>query len=177
MKYLLLGCGTTPFRCISVGDEDRPVDFSDGTITTVDNTTGVNPDFLADLSDLPYDYLESGAYDEIHAYAILEHTGTQGDGDFFFGQFNECWRVLKDNGVMLITVPMWNHQCQWGVPDHKRALPSCVFGFLQEDYYDNLGKPGYADYRHLLKGCYWKVIYSEEKGELLYLAIQKCQPR
>jgi SAM-dependent methyltransferase len=125
-----------------------------------------------DLNELPYPWSDE-QFDEIHAYEVLEHCGRQGDGDFFFGQFNEFWRILKPGGYFCLSVPMWDAEVAWGVPDHKRVLPQGIFGFLTKDYYDNIGKPGYGDYRHMLKGRYWIAVAKHETEEQLNVVLRK----
>lgn len=128
--------------------------------------------FPWDLNDLPYPWVD-GQFDEIHAYEVLEHCGSQGDGDFFFGQFNEFWRILKPGGYFCLSVPMWDVEVAWGVPDHKRVLPPGIFGFLTKDYYDNIGKPGYGDYRHQLDGRFWIAVAKHETEEQLNVVLRK----
>ena len=173
-KYLIIGCGNSLDKRISFsstkGNDSPEMDFSGGLVTTVDHTEAVNPDILADLNILPYDFGED--YDEIHAYEVLEHCGAQGDGDFFFGQFNEFHRMLKPDGLMMITVPVWNNVMAWGVPDHKRVMPINLFAFLEEQYYDQVGKPGIGDYRHLIKG-YWEILFYREQVAAMSLAMRR----
>lgn len=125
-----------------------------------------------DLESLPYPW-EDDSMAEIHAYEVLEHQSRQGDGDFFFAQFNEFWRILKPGGYFCLSVPMWDAEVAWGVPDHKRVLPPGIFGFLTEDYYDNIGKPGYGDYRSHLKGRYWIAVAKHETEDQLHVVLRK----
>jgi len=127
---------------------------------------------LHDLNQLPYPWADE-MFDEIHAYEVLEHCGRQGDGDFFFAQFNEFWRMLKPGGYFMLSVPMWDAEVAWGVPDHVRVLPPGIFGFLTKDYYDNIGKPGYGDYRHHLNGQYWIAVAKHETEEQLNVVLRK----
>ena len=127
---------------------------------------------LHDLNELPYSW-DDESMDEIHAYEVLEHCGSQGDGDFFFAQFNEFWRILKPGGYFCLSVPMWDAEVAWGVPDHVRVLPPGIFGFLTRDYYDNIGKPGYGDYRHQLDGRYWIAVAKHETEEQLNVVLRK----
>ena len=121
---------------------------------------------LHDLNVLPYPWLTE-QFDEIHAYEVLEHCGRQGDGDFFFGQFNEFWRMLKPGGYFMLSVPMWD-------PDHCRVMPAGLFGFLTEDYYENVGKKeGYGDYRSYLQGRYWVAVAKHESEEQLHVVLRK----
>lgn len=167
---LLIGCGST--RDKRVWAKGMPKEWID--LVTLDKSPDVGANIVHDLDVFPYPFGD-GMFDEIHAYDVLEHCGTQGDDGYFFGQFKEFWRILKDRGHFCFIVPMWNHPLAWGVPDHKRCLPKDIFAFLDRDYYADLGKPGTnkADYRHLLGPVNFKVIGFREEGEHLSMILQK----
>jgi SAM-dependent methyltransferase len=165
MRALLIGAGNS--RKKKIVHELTPLKEFDDLVTL--DVTGV-PDILWNLDTMPYP-LKDESFDEIHAYEVLEHCGTQGDEEFFFKQFNEFWRILKPGGVFCGSVPHWQSIWAFGDPGHKRVLPPTVFNFLQEDFYNQLGKTACADYRHLIDG-YWKVIGIDE-GEPVFFLLQK----
>ena len=165
MTTLLIGSGNSHDKRVWF-PESPNTEFGD--LVTLDLR---DADVNHDLDELPYPFRDE-AFDEVHAYEVLEHCGSQGDGEFFFGQFNEFYRILKPGGFMVITVPMWNSEVAFGVPDHKRVLPISIFGFLTEGHYENVGKPGYADYRHLIKG-FWKAAYRQEMGDSQAVVLRK----
>lgn len=171
-KVLLLGCGTSRDKRVKF-EASPEKDFTDNDLVTCDMDQDLTPapDVIHDLDRLPYPFADN-EFDEIHAYEVLEHCGTQGDGKFFFGQFAEFYRILKPGGYMMISVPMWDDMVAWGVPDHKRVLPSCIFNFLSPEYYKNVGKPGYADYRKLLGTTNFYPLGAEEKGQSLYVVLR-----
>ena len=169
MRQLLIGAGNSHDKRVWFpGSPDK--EFGDD-IVTLDIDPNCGADILHDLDILPYP-LEDEEFDECHCYECLEHCGSQGDGEFFFGQFNEFHRILKPGGFMAITVPKWDTDVAFGVPDHKRVMPLCLFSFLEEKYYENVGKPGYADYRHLIKG-YWEVGGSCEQKYHLAVVLRR----
>lgn len=185
-RILLIGCGNSHDKRIMFGPSQDPgVDYGPGSpepsfdgaeLVLHDRSPDLadKVDYDFDLNDLnSYDEIPRCSVDEIHAYEVLEHCGRQGDGEFFFGQFNQFWRILKPGGYMCISVPMWDAEVAWGVPDHVRVLPPGIFGFLTESYYDNIGTPGYGDYRHLLNGCYWVAIGKHESEEQLHVVLYK----
>lgn len=166
-RYLLLGSGSEHSRRVQ---HSGKTDFSDGVLVKLDMDAGVNPDVVHNLDELPYPFTDN-EFDEIHAYECLEHCGRQGDGEFFFAQFGEFWRMLKPDGIVAITVPLWDSEIAWGVPDHKRVFPPSLFGFLEPSYYDNLGKPGYADYRHWLGKTNFKVLHVQRLDAAMQLCV------
>lgn len=169
-RALLLGSGSSHGKRIKFPGSPE-ADFADYDLVKVDIDPDVNPDLVWDLDVLPYPWKDA-EFDEIHAYEVLEHCGTQGDGKFFFAQFAEFYRVLKPDGFMCISVPMWDSDQAWGVPDHKRVLPANVFGFLDPTYYENLGKPGYADYRKWLKSTNFRPVGINQQADNLYVVLQ-----
>ncbi len=100
--------------------------------------------------------LPSDAYDEVHAYEILEHLGAQGDVRAFYRQMNEIWRILRAGGAFCGTVPsprsIWAH----GDPGHSRVLSPAVWTFVDRGRYSPTRPPS-SDYRCLCK-CDFKSI-------------------
>ena len=164
---LLAACGTSREKKIhsAYGIEKE---WSD--LITLDSSTEVNPDVVHNLDVFPYPF-EHETFDEIHIYEGLEHCGTQGDEKFFFDQFNEFYRILKPGGYLCGSVPHWQSIWAFGDPGHKRVLPPSVFNYLDESFYDQVGKTACADYRHLIKG-FWKCIGVDE-GEQIFFLLQK----
>ena len=152
MKCLLLGAGTNrEKRLIPPGSTGEW-----GDLTTVDLQ---DADIIHDLNIFPY-YLHSPhhdeLYDEIHAYEILEHLGTQGDFKFFFEQFNQLHHWLKPGGYLCLSVPKPESIWAFGDPGHTRILPYTVFKYLTKSFYDQLGKTSCTDYRSLIRN-YWEI--------------------
>ena len=169
-RELLMGCGMSRDKRVTI--EAISPEWSN--LTTLDFLESAKPDVLHDLNVLPYPF-EDNSFDEIHAYEVLEHCGSQGDGEFFFGQFAEIYRILKPGGFFCATVPMWDQPMAWGAPDHKRVLPPEVFVFLDPQYYEhNLGKPHStaADYRHWLGSTHLEMIAHQEKGGSLGIVLR-----
>jgi len=116
---------------------------------TLDLDPTTNPDVLWDLNNLPYPF-DSGSFDEIHAYEVLEHCGSQGDWRFFFAQFQELWRILKPGGRLIFTVPAPGSVWVWGDPGHTRHIHPAQMTFLSRaEYEKQVGKTAMTDYRHV----------------------------
>ena len=168
-RELLIGCGNSRDKRISW--PDVPKEWAQ--LTTLDMSAAAKPDIVHNLNDLPYPF-GSNEFDEIHAYAVLEHCGRQGDGEYFFAQFAEFWRILKPGGFFCFTVPMWDHPLAWGCPDHTRCMPKDLFLVLDHHYYDELGMPGRdkADYRELLGATNFTVFDFKEGAEQLAMVLR-----
>ena len=173
MRQLLIGAGNSRTKKI-VHPLTPDKEFTDGKkyhdqLRTLDISG--NPDYLHNLDEIPYPFATE-EFDEIHAYEVLEHCGTQGDENFFFAQFNEFHRILKPGGVFCGSVPRHTSVWAFGDPGHKRVLPPTVFNYLAESFYDQVGKTACADYRHLIKG-FWNLVGVDE-GETVFFLLQKA---
>lgn len=125
-----------------------------------------------DLNNHPLPF-EDDTFDEIHAYQILEHLGSQGDYKFFFSEFNEYWRIIKPNGIMHIVVPEWNKIWAWGDPGHTRILPSVFYYFLEKESVE-LNKQiatSMSDYDQY-RDCNWRCLASNGWGENHYTKLR-----
>lgn len=163
-RELLVGCGNS--RVKHVRGSWGPETFQN--LTTLDVDPGVKPDVVHDLNVFPYPF-DGGSFDEIHAYDVIEHTGTQGDWRFFFDQFHEFWRILKPGGFFVAKVPMWNSPWAWGDPGHTRVIPKESLVFLNRDEYKQLGETAMTDYRQWWKGDFEPYAYTEQEHQLGFI--------
>lgn len=139
---VLLGCGSNLERRISCDRHEWNELF------TVDIDPSKNPNLEWDLNDIPLP-LNDNCADEIHAYHVLEHCGTQGNWRFFFDQFSDFWRILKPGGYFCGIVPDVSSVWVWGDPGHTRMLFEGTLVFLsQKEYAYQIGKTNMTDYRH-----------------------------
>lgn len=165
---LLLGCGSS--RVKKLHQQGRS-DW-DG-LVTIDLEARHNPDVVHDLNDpLPF---PDNSVDEIHAYEVLEHCGSQGDYKFFFNQFSDFWRVLKDGGVILGTVPLPTSVWAWGDPSHTRVIPKESFIFLRQPEYAQVGITAMSDFRSIYKADF-DIIHLHENGDVLEFGLKAIKP-
>ena len=95
----------------------------------VDHDAQCKPDVVADLEDrLPF---EDSSVDEIVMFHVLEHLGQ--DTKTYLNIWKEFYRIMKDQGVIKITVPHWQHENFHHDPTHVRKVtPVGVDMFSQE---------------------------------------------
>lgn len=165
---LLLGAGRNHARKIFY---DGRQDWTD--LVTLDMNAAHRPDHVHDLDRFPYP-LPSNAFDEIHAYDVMEHCGRQGDWAYFFRQWDELWRILKPGGVFCGISPARGSQWAWGDPGHTRIIgPECLI-YLDRENYAQVGQSPMTDYRFAFDGD-WKLIHSETTDERQYVYVLQAR--
>lgn len=138
---------------------------------TLDFNEDHEPDVVHDLEIFPYPF-KHNAFEEIHAYEVLEHTGQQGDFRFFFKQFEEFYRILVPGGKLYGSVPAWNSVWAWGDPSHRRVLSHGSLIFLsQEEYKKQVGKTAMSDFRFCYQGNF-ETVFQEYKGENFWFILK-----
>ena len=165
---LLLGCGNSRAKRIKHGD----VPHVWQNLTTLDVDPDCKPDVVHDFAQkVPLPFPDSH-FEEIHSYECLEHCGQQGDFRLFFHQFGELWRVLRPDGLLVLTVPKMDSPWAFADPGHTRVLPLESFFLLSRKLYENeVGKTSLTDYRSILK-CDFEILtyndqYSDSLGVIL----------
>jgi len=156
-QELLIGCGHKRDKRMFVEGERE---WSN--LTTLDMYPECTPDVLHDLNVLPLPFGDN-AFDEIHAYEVLEHLGRLGDFKQFFALFNELHRILKPGGLFFATVP--NRTSPWalGDPGHTRVISIETLAFLSQNQYEKQeGNTPMSDYRPWYRGDF-EYVGSDEK--------------
>jgi SAM-dependent methyltransferase len=165
LMELLIGCGNDLRKKVTF--DKIPKEWCQ--LVTLDYDEGLNADVHHDLNSIPYPF-DDDMFDEVHAYEVLEHCGTQGDWRFFFNQFAEFWRILKPGGYFVATVPMWDCVWAWGDPGHRRIITPNTLVFLsQKEYAAQVGKTAMADYRPWYKADFEPVTYNEKEGTFAFV--------
>lgn len=160
MSELLIGCGNS--RRKKLGYDEDELKWSD--LTTMDHDPNCGADIVHDLNITPWP-VDDNAYDEIHAYEVLEHLGQQGDYKAFFAHFYEIWRALKPDGHLFATCPSYQSMWAWGDPSHTRIINAGSIAFLsQAEYERQVGNNAMTDFRWLWQGDL-RPVHVEDNGE------------
>jgi SAM-dependent methyltransferase len=162
-KELVIGCGRRIVKDLSLEGMEA---FQE--LVTLDNNPDHCPNVLWDLSQNPLPFSDN-EFDEIHAYDVLEHLAQQGDYKFFFSEFSEYWRILKNKGHLFATVPLEGSQWAWGDPSHKRVITRSQLAFLNQKMYSQVGTTKMSDFRHIYKADFQIIYLTEKNGVLSFI--------
>ena len=162
-KELLIGCGSNRRKRFRT-----PNGIEWNNLKTLDFNEDVKPDILWDLNNIPLPF-DSDSFDEIHAYHVLEHCGSQGDYKIFFNQFNDFWRVLRPGGCFCGIVPKGNDIWTWGDPGHSRVINEGTLCFLDQKNYEQCGKTPMADYRFCYHGNFEIVSHNNTEYDFHFI--------
>jgi SAM-dependent methyltransferase len=130
-------------------------------LVTNDISELARPDVIWDLNELPWPW-EDNSFDQIHAYEVLEHLGTQGDYKAFFDHFYECYRILKPGGLLFGSTPGPESDWTLAEPGHTRVIYLHTLNFLNQEFYDRKEKDRScaSDYRDVWKGDF-EMLYGK----------------
>lgn len=156
---LLVGCGRRREKLIY-----EPGNKEWKNLVTLDINPDHKPDVLWNLEHMPLPF-EDNMFDEIHAYEVLEHLGSQGNYHFFFIEWSEYWRILKPGGKFFGTVPSKDSVWALGDPSHTRIITPENWVFLHQPSYDaGVGKTPMSDFRYIYKADFDTELLQVDKN-------------
>jgi hypothetical protein len=147
--------------------------------TTVDMVPRTKPDILFDLNNIEYGHklpVESGYFDEIHAYDVIEHYGCQGDYKGWFTGWREFWRILKPGGYVIGNCPAWNVEQAWCDPGHTRIVTEGMLRYMTKAWYadaDAIGNQPTSSYESHVDPCWWELDFSTYFNTALFFVMRK----
>ncbi len=76
-------------------------------------------------------------FDKIIALDVMEHLRVE-----VFEWLDECWRILKPGGQLVLRLPAWDHENSHIDPTHRRLFHEHTFDYWDRrtSYFDNYGK-------------------------------------
>lgn len=166
---ILLGCGSSRVKKLAWQGRTKWE-----RLVTLDHEATHKPDVVHDMNVVPLPFDDDSA-DEIHAYEVLEHCGTQGDYKFFFKQWQDFWRILKPGGVFLGSVPLPSSVWAWGDPSHTRLVTQEQFVFLNQPMYSQVGKTTMSDFRSVFTGDF-DLVHAAKTDHCLMFGLQAVKP-
>ena len=99
-------------------------------------------DVKIDLFELPWTPWKDGTVDEIHMSHFLEHIPQKIRWPFF----EECWRILKPDGIVRIFVPNWKSERAYGDCTHEWPPVSTFFFYYLVKEWREANKLTYGPY-------------------------------
>ena len=131
--------------------------------------TGI--DIVHDIESLPWP-LPDGCATLVMARHLVEHINPANFG--FINFMNECWRVLKIDGQMLITTPYGGSVGYWGDPTHINGCTNFTWNYFDPLTTDGLYYRQYRPKPWKIISCYWssdgnmEVLLSKRKEDKSY---------
>lgn len=164
MVEILLGCGSNRRKKLYIGDDAAWHD-----LVTLDFADTHKPDVVHDLASIPLPFPDDYA-SEMHAYDVMEHIGQQGDFRFFFDQWADIWRILKDGGLFFGISPHHTSPWAWGDPGHTRIIGPEQLIYLSQPNYDQVGDTPMTDYRFCYEADFDLIhSYIAPNGQYIYI--------
>jgi len=169
-KELLIGCGSRREKMI------YPFERREwSNLVTLDVDSSHKPDVVWNLNHRPLPF-DDDTFDEIHAVEVLEHIGRQGDAVGFFAEFSEYWRIMKGDGLLCASVPMWNTIWAWSDPSHTRIISNGNLVFLRQPEYERgIGHNPMSDYRNIYRADF-DLVFQKEEDEQYKFALRAVKP-
>ena len=164
-KGLILGSGSIDYPQYRKTDNIK-----------IDINPDCGADIVHDLEDLPLPFKDK-EFSVIYAFEVLEHVGRQGNWKGFFDEFAEYYRILKNLGLMIITIPSKENNCYLSEPGHTRVLEPITFNFLEQEFYKrNIGVTCSSDYRWYWKNNFNLVRYEKiGDNDRWFIVLQKYE--
>jgi SAM-dependent methyltransferase len=103
-------------------------------VVTLDARGDLGVDHVCALGEQPIP-LADDSVDLIYAWHVLEHVGKQGESAAWFACWEEFYRVLKADGLVVLSSPYYDSIWAWSDPTHTRAISEHSFVFFDQRAY------------------------------------------
>ena len=114
----------------------------------VDSEKTPSVDIQANLLEFPWKFAKDNSVDELYVAHFVEHIPMiywnkgnkltvlpeEGSVEMFEKFFEECWRILKPGGKIVVISPYYTSMRCWQDPTHRRAINDASFLYLQREW-------------------------------------------
>ncbi len=140
MKTLQLGCGIRPLEGAVNHDKEKHSEFVD---------------VEWDLDNMPWPWQDE-EFEKVIALDVMEHLKRDVNE-----WLDECWRILKPGGLLVLKLPAWDHPVSHRDPTHRRLFHQDAFA-----YWDKRTEL-YKDYGwfYFRKSNKWWIIETVERRD------------
>ena len=138
MTTLQLGCGVRPLKDAVNHDLWPHHDYVD---------------VAWDLDIIPWCF-EDASFDKVVALDVMEHLTVDVQQ-----WLDECWRILKPGGQLVLRLPGWNNPVSWRDPTHRRVFHEETF------FYWDRQQPLWRDYGSFYFGESYRQWWVVERVE------------
>ena len=119
-----------------------------------------NPDMILDITKaFPF---ENNSFDYIYASHVLEHV----TGEQVYTALKECWRVLKDYGMLEIIGPHYKHESAFDL-DHKSFITIEALRVFEPNY------SAVSSKKRIVQGCHFNIIEAEYRDLQVFVKMKK----
>ena len=78
-------------------------------------------DIVWDLNELPWPWQDND-FDKVISWAVFEHLDIT-----LLTAMNECWRILRPNGIAKVKLPYWKSEMSYNDPTHRYVVGLGIF--------------------------------------------------
>ena len=151
MTALQLGCGVKPIDGVINHDKEKHSEFVD---------------VAHDLEIFPWPWKDE-EFEKVIALDVMEHLKCD-----VYEWLDECWRILKPAGLLVLQLPAWNHEVGHIDPTHRRLFHPQTF-----EYWDKrtFFYKEYGWFYYQKSNRWWKIERVEPKdgGSNLFYVLRK----
>lgn len=151
MSVLQLGCGIRPIDGAVNHDKTKHADFVD---------------VVWDLDVTPWLW-QNDEFDKVIALDVMEHLQLE-----VYEWLDECWRILKPDGLLVLRLPAWNHENSHIDPTHRRLFHPRTF-----EYWDKSKElfANYGAFTYAASDKWWTIERTEmmDNGANIFFVLRK----
>jgi len=140
-NILQLGCGLRPLEGATNHDKEAHSPWVD---------------VAHDLEVFPWPWADE-QFDRIVALDVMEHLRCE-----VYQWLDECWRILRPGGHLVLRLPAWDHECSHRDPTHRWFAHPDMFAYWDKrtECYRN-----YGCFYYRQSNRWWQVEHVERRDD------------